>query len=226
MNELETFLTTLSKGTIPILDAAIGFNLFTKLDLSTTNKELLAIAITDPDMCQEYIDKVLEKKNALVAYGGYLEKRNIYADKSSFSGNDLALRNIHLGIDYWAKANTPVLAPIDGVVHSFKNNNTVGDYGPTIILSHKYNNISFYTLYGHLSLNSISNLYIGKQFNQGTTLGFLGTPDINVNYAPHLHFQVIKQIGSYKGDYPGVCAEGDIEFYAENCPNPNLLLKL
>lgn len=28
---------------------------------------------------------------------------------------------------------TPVLAALDGKVHSFKNNDNLGDYGPTII---------------------------------------------------------------------------------------------
>jgi len=41
-----------------------------------------------------------------------------------------------------------------------------------------------------------------------------------------LHFQIIKDIKDYKGDYPGVCAAKDLKYYKNNCPNPNLLLKL
>lgn len=226
MNKFETLLNGLSKNAIPILDASISFCSYTPLNLSVSNVDLLAYEITNPESCQHYIDTVLNKNKAQVAYGGYLEKRSLYADKSNFSSNATAIRNIHLGIDYWANAHTPVLAPINGTVHSFKNNSSIGDYGPTIVLSHKYNETTFYTLYGHLSLNSIQDLYIGKEFIQGETLGFLGTPDINVNYAPHLHLQIIKDIGSNIGDYPGVCSESDLEFYAKNCPNPNLLLGL
>lgn len=226
MNKFETLLSSLSKTAIPILDATIDFSAYTTLDLSAANIDLAAYAITDPESCQRYITTILNKNNAQVAYGGYLERRNLYADKSNFSGNTNAIRNIHLGIDYWARAHTAVLAPLNGTVHSFMNNTAIGDYGPTILLSHNYNETIFYTLYGHLSLNSIQDLFIGKEFIQGDTLGFLGTPDINVNYAPHLHFQIIKEIGSYSGDYPGVCAESNLDFYVKNCPNPNLLLGL
>mgnify|MGYP003649214342 CR=1 FL=1 len=226
MNNFETFLFNLTKTKIPILDASISFSTYTALDLSETNIDLAAYEITNPESCQLYINTILNENKAEVAYGGYLEKRSLYADKSNFSSDTNAIRNIHLGIDYWAKAHTSVLAPINGTVHSFKNNNAVGDYGPTIILSHTIHEITFYTLYGHLSLNSIQDLYIGKEFKQSEILGYLGTPDINVNYAPHLHFQIIKDIGAYLGDYPGVCAESDLTFYAENCPNPNLLLGL
>lgn len=226
MNKLETILRGLSATAIPILDAAISINSYTALDLSVTNAALDAYNITNPTACQEYIDSVLKKNHAEVAYGGYLEKRNLYSDKSNFSSNTMALRNIHLGIDCWAKAGTSVLAPIKGKVHSFQNNSAMGDYGPTIILHHQFNDIYFYTLYGHLSLDSIKNVYVGKKFERGETLGFLGTPDINVNYAPHLHFQIINDIGAYHGDYPGVCAENDLAFYKSNCPDPNLLLGL
>ena len=226
MNSLEKLLSKLSEGTISILDAEIPFESYTKLDLSVTNTSLKNYIITEPDDCQKYIDSVLKKNKALVAYGGYLEKRGLYADKSNFSGNSEALRNIHLGIDYWSKAHTSVLAPLDGIVHSFKNNSSIGDYGPTIILSHTIGDLSFYTLYGHLSLKSISSLKIGEKVFKGSVIGYLGTPDINVNYAPHLHFQIIKDLGDYFGDYPGVCTLKDLEYYADNCPNPNLLIKI
>jgi len=226
MNALEKLLVELSESAPYILDAQIPFERYAKLDISATNADLVTVNITDPEACQKYIDSVLEKEKALVAYGGYLEKRNLYADKDNFSEHTNAFRDIHLGIDYWTKAGTPVLAPLEGVIHSYKNNNVVGDYGPTIILSHAFHGVSFYTLYGHLSIASIKNLQIGQRISKDSVLGYLGTSDINVNYAPHLHFQIIRDLGGYFGDYPGVCAAKDIPYYAENCPNPNLLIKI
>jgi hypothetical protein len=226
MNLFEHYLSSLSEETVAILDNTISLKKYTALDLSVTNLALNDIEITNPDVCQKYIGDILIKNKALVAYGGYLEKRNIYADKINFSGDNEAVRNIHLGIDYWSNAGTNVIAPLSGVVHSFKNNKTIGDYGPTIVLEHNLNEQTFYSLYGHLSLNSIVNLYIGKKIDKGVVIGQLGTPDINVNYAPHLHFQIIKDIEHYKGDYPGVCNQKDFAFYMQNCPDPNLLIKL
>jgi murein DD-endopeptidase MepM/ murein hydrolase activator NlpD len=155
-----------------------------------------------------------------------LEKRNLYADKKGFNSNKETQRNIHLGVDYWCAAGTKVLTPIQGKVHSFKDNAIVGDYGPTIILEHNLAGERFYTLYGHLSRASLDSLYIGKTFTAGTVLGYLGTADINVNYAPHLHFQVIRDVQGNIGDYPGVCSQDNLAFYQENCPDPNLLLKI
>jgi murein DD-endopeptidase MepM/ murein hydrolase activator NlpD len=63
-------------------------------------------------------------------------------------------RNIHIGLDLWIKAGTPILAALEGTLHSFNFNAGFGDYGPTIILEHKVENQTF-ILYGHLSLDSL-----------------------------------------------------------------------
>jgi murein DD-endopeptidase MepM/ murein hydrolase activator NlpD len=42
-------------------------------------------------------------------------------------------RNIHIGLDLWIKAGTPILSALDGKIHSFISAG-FGDYGPTIIL--------------------------------------------------------------------------------------------
>lgn len=221
---LTTLLKNLSNKSVQILDNAIKQEDYCAIDLSSENPELLGVAISEPHSCQSYIDKVLKRNNAKVACGGYLEKRNLYALSYRFSeGKE---RNIHLGMDFWCNANTKVIVPITGKVHSFKNNSDFGNYGPTIILEHAIDSFSFYTLYGHLSLESLHNLYVGKEFTKGENLGTLGTPDINVNYAPHLHFQIIQTIGDYSGDYPGVCNKDDVNFYKSNCLDPNLLFEL
>jgi hypothetical protein len=226
MEKLLEALTSFSKNPIPILDSSIPLNDYVPLDLSKTNGELSGFDITDHTICQRYIDTVLHLKQGTVAYGGYLEQRNLYTDKLGFTSAKTPVRDIHLGIDFWATAGTKVQVPIDGTVHSYRNNNVVGDYGPTIILRHVLGTHTFYSLYGHLSLDSLDGLSLNKRFKAGETLGRLGTPDINVNYAPHLHFQLIKDLEGSEGDYPGVCAKDKLSFYRENCPDPNLLLKM
>ena len=226
MNFFNQQLLSLSKTSVPILDDSIPLEAYVPIDLSVDNGDLKHLNIADPDICQVYIDNVLYSKVGKVAYGGYLEKRNLYGDKASFSDGSANRRDIHLGIDYWSVAGTRVVAPITGAVHSFKNNADIGDYGPTIILEHKVNGIIFYTLYGHLSIASLDGLTVGKVYRKGEVLAALGTPDINVNYAPHLHFQIIKDLEGFSGDYPGVCSRDNLGFYRENCPDPNLLLKI
>lgn len=226
MNELEQLLFSYSEKSIPILDEALPIENYVSLDLSSSNSDLNGVNITDPNECQSYIDSILKRQGGKVAHGGYLEQRNLYADKSGFNEKTQPPRNIHLGIDYWAPAGTKVITPLDGVVHSFKNNAIRGDYGPTIILEHNIQGLVFYTLYGHLSLESLEGLSVGKEFRVGSILATLGTPEINVNYATHLHLQVIQDLKGYEGDYPGVCAQVDLDFYKKNCPDPNLLLKI
>ena len=218
----DLFTQTQQQQPFPILDPAIPFAQYCPLNLSYDTPELENIAIADPDACQGYIDQVLERNGAKVAYGGYLEKRVLYSISGRFDKGKA--RDIHLGVDFWCKAGTTVVCPMQGKVHSFANNADHGNYGPTIILEHHYRELKLYTLYGHLSITSLESLYPGKHFSRGDLLATLGTPDINVGYAPHLHFQLILDLGAYKGDYPGVCAEDDIEYYKNNCPDPHLLL--
>ncbi len=229
----DSYLGTLMKTEVPlavprpdkpisILDPSIPLSAYCEIDLSTANKELRRIDLTQPSSCQAYIDSFLAQKGAEVAYGGYLEIRNLYGDKPAFSEG--SVRNIHLGIDFWAKAGTRVMVPLDGVLHSFRNNDTPGDYGPTIVLEHQTASGTWYTLYGHLSLESLENLETGTPFRAGSVLGTLGTSDINVNYAPHLHFQLIRDMGVYQGDYPGVCAAEELEYYSRNCPDPGIVI--
>ena len=221
----QVFNETLPKPEVPIciLDPEIPYLDYCKIDLSTENKALEKVDLTDPVACEAYINNFLSEKGASVAYGGYLERRNLYTDKPAFS-NTQSPRNIHLGVDFWAPAGTKVVAPQDGIVHSLKNNDSRGDYGPTVILQHQGDTNTWYTLYGHLSLETLDMFQTGQKVKAGEVVGTLGTPEINVNYAPHLHFQVIWDIGSYKGDYPGVCSADELDYYLNNCPDPCFLL--
>ncbi|MGI9550359.1 MAG: peptidoglycan DD-metalloendopeptidase family protein [Aurantibacter sp.] len=225
MDKILHTISSSSANSMSVLNPDISLQKYVPVDLSIANETIETIDIGNYSICQKYIDEVLKTGDAIVAYGGYLEKRPLYSNKPGFTKDGIQ-RNIHLGIDFWTKTGTSVLAPLDGKVHSFKNNSTLGDYGPTIILAHQVDKIDFYTLYGHLSLESLENLYIGKEFEKGEVIAFLGSPEINVGYAPHLHFQIICDMQGNMGNYPGVCAEQDLEFYSENCPNPNLLLKI
>src|SRR5690606_29910299 len=119
-----------------------------------------SIDVSSSSVLEVYIQNYIKSKQALVAFGGYNETRNIYQRSAHFNNqNSDNERNIHLGVDLWLAANSPVFTPLVAEVHSFKNNTNYGDYGPTIILKHEVNTIEFYTLYGHLSLSSIENLH-------------------------------------------------------------------
>ena len=222
---LEQVLAALPKTTV--LEPFYVGSDFVGLDLSQSNKALEAMDVSSSEILEHYINSHIKSNSAKIAYGGYLETRNIYQRSAYFntatSENE---RNIHLGLDLWLAAGSPIYAPLDGVVHSFKNNTNHGDYGPTIILEHHIENRACYTLYGHLSMASIEHIKVGQVFKKGEAIATLGDAAVNGDYAPHLHFQIIKDLQGFVGDYPGVCSKMDLEFYKENCLDPKLLLRL
>jgi len=224
MNTFEILLKSIQN--VKVIDDSINSKDYIPLDLSTFNTELSKLDLGNAIEFENYIENYLAANQAHIAFGGYNEERNLYKRSTVFNDSETEERNIHIGLDLWIKAGTPVLAALDGTVHSFNYNAGLGDYGPTIILKHQIEDHTFYTLYGHLSLESIIEIEIGAAFKKGQKLATLGSSAINGDYAPHLHFQIIKNIGDYFGDYPGVCSKNDLEYYLENCPDPNILLKI
>jgi peptidoglycan LD-endopeptidase LytH len=187
------------------------------LDLSATNTELNSSIYGNTSAFCDYITAKLDGK---IGYGGYLEHRVIYESHENFATASADFRNIHLGMDFWTEAGTPVFAPLAGEVHSFQINPGSGNYGPTIILYHSAENI--YSLYGHLAGLDLDQLEVGAQIPAGQLLCHLGKPDENGGWPPHLHFQWIRDMQGFQGDYPGVCSLRDVDFYAQNCPDPAL----
>jgi very-short-patch-repair endonuclease len=151
------------------------------------------------------------------------QSKDLCKDGPASSGIGMG-RSLHLGIDIWGKPYTKVMAPLNGIVHSFAFNNAFGDYGATIILTHNLDGESFHTLYGHLSLNSIKNIQEGDLVKMGDVIAEFGIPFENGQWPPHLHFQIIKDMQGMKGDYPGVCAFSEREMYLANCPDADLIL--
>ena len=218
----------LNSKNIFVIDKTFSKSDYIEIDLSASNEALNKINVNAPKEMEQYINKFTKSKNAKIAIGGYLETRNLYKRSKYFNEqkNPSDERNIHLGVDIWAISGTIVLAALDGVVHSFKNNTNHGDYGPCIILKHSIEGTVFHTLYGHLSIDSIKDVKIGKSVKQGDEIAQLGDSSVNGDYAPHLHFQIIKDVQKNLGDYPGVCSLNKLDFYKENCPNPMVLLEI
>jgi len=220
--------SSLATSSLFVVDAAIQKEDYVPLNLSTTNLVLKDVNVSSSKDLGDFVKRQIQIQGGKIAYGGYLETRGIYQRSTYFKEvtKPEDERNIHLGVDIWIDAGTNVLAVLDGEIHSFKNNTNHGDYGPTIVLKHNLNEATFYTLYGHLSLESLVNLKVGQKVCQGQIIAKLGSPEVNGDYPPHLHFQIILDIEEYKGDYPGVSSQRTLDFYKQNCPDPNLLLGL
>ncbi|HVZ55898.1 MAG TPA: peptidoglycan DD-metalloendopeptidase family protein [Chitinophagaceae bacterium] len=198
------------------------------LDLTRSNPDLTGELLADTGRFSDYIRTRLAEAGCRYGIGGYAEDRALYSRSRHFdgSGEEGEPRRLHLGMDIWGPVNTPVMAPLAGIVHSFAFNNRFGDYGATILLSHRLESVSFHTLYGHLSLNSLKNLREGNRIEAGEVFAEFGMQFENGHWPPHLHFQVIIDLQDWKGDYPGVCRLSEKETWLANCPDPDLVIQL
>jgi 4-aminobutyrate aminotransferase-like enzyme/Ser/Thr protein kinase RdoA (MazF antagonist) len=201
-----------------VLDLSVGSLDFTNFNDLMDNKKF---ALRIEEKMSEFNDSVL--------IGKYNEARLFYTKPEfKYEGNDREEnRTIHIGIDIFSSPGTPIFAPHKGIVHSFQNNNTELDYGPTIILEHEIeSNNKFYTLYGHLSPETLIGLKVGSLVAKGTQIGSIGEININGGWAPHLHFQIITDLFDYKGTFPGVIYEKERDIWLSICPDPNIILQI
>lgn len=199
------------------------------LDLSVGSLEIPnPAAAADVPGFTKRIFRKLRDAGAIAGIGRYDEARALYtSDIFSIEGNDgREWRTIHLGLDIFMEAGTPILAPLDGTVVSAKLNAGDLDYGPTIILEHSMDRDSFFTLYGHLSEDSIEGLVPGQAIRGGDVIARIGDLPVNGNWPPHLHFQIVTDLMGHTGDFPGVCRPADREVWLSVSPDPNLIARL
>ena len=199
---------------------------FRKLDFTAANTDLPTLDLTDTEAFSGYVFGTLLDNNSCVGVGGYDEHRIIYRRSAHFGDYAGEGRCVHLGVDIWADVFTCVYAPLPGVVHSVAFNDNFGDYGPTIILRHELDGFTFHTLYGHLTLDSLQGRGEGDEIQAGERIAAIGNYPENGHWPPHLHFQLITDMGDHRGDYPGVASLAERGNYLANCPDPNLILRV
>lgn len=215
-------IAVLIKASNQDIHPVVKFDDYLPVDLSKHNNALEKVDLNDEEAFSSFIFNQLNEHGKQVGIGGYGEERNLYSRSDLFEGEEP--RTIHLGIDVWSKAGTPVFCPVDGVVHSFANRAVHGDYGPVIILKHAVQGITFHTLYGHLSITALEGLEVGKKFKSGEQLATMGSYSENFHWPPHLHFQLIDNMEGYTGDYPGVCRTSEKSQFLSNCPDPAVFI--
>ena len=214
-NEIEFF---------PVMGEKLSAENTLKLDFTAGNEELEKLDLADTALFESYVLGQLNQAGKTYGIGGFLEKRAIYRRSEVFATSEADFRNIHLGVDIWTQAGAPVFVPLAGKVHCFQDNTGFGNYGPTIILQHELEGKKLFSLYGHLFRSDLEKLKVGQEFKAGDPLCHIGPFPENGDWPAHLHFQLMWELGENVGDYPGVAAEKDLEFYKKNCPNPDLIL--
>ena len=169
------------------------------------------------------IDRMLAADGTVIGVGGYGETRPFYTtDAYRVEGNQGAQwRTVHLGLDWWTDAGTPIYAPLAGHVHSVHDNAGECDYGPTLILRHSpVPELTFYTLYGHLGRDVLDRWQIGDAVAAGEIVATIGARPVNGGWPPHLHFQILLALWGNTVDFPGVAYPHEAATWLANCPDP------
>jgi len=162
-----------------------------------------------------------------VGIGRYNEPRAVYTTpKYSVPGNNgPEMRTIHIGIDIFLKPGSPLYAPLEGKVFAIVHDEGDKEYGPLVILEHHPKpDLTFYTLYGHNSIDTLQLLDPGAHVDRGQQIAIVGNYPENGNWVPHSHFQIITNMLGYTDDFPGVALASQREVWLSLCPDPNLIL--
>jgi 4-aminobutyrate aminotransferase-like enzyme/Ser/Thr protein kinase RdoA (MazF antagonist) len=173
------------------------------------------------------IARAMTEANADVAIGRYGEPRYLYSTALFETGPDGERRTIHLGADLFAPAGTTVYAPLPGVVHAASDNVAPLDYGPVIVLKHETDQLDpFYTLYGHLTRQSLEANPVGRRLAAGEPFAAIGAAKVNGGWTPHLHFQLIVALLDLGADFPGVCRASQRTIWQAFSPDPGAFLRV
>jgi len=225
---VQRWLTNNAKAAAPILDVDVRTEPCRVFDLSVGSTYFGA----DPRDAETstLTDKIfgdMKRDGVQVGVGRYDEPRLLYTSSlfGASSNPTEERRTIHLGIDFFVEPGTKVHAPLQGRVHALANNEAPLDYGPMVILQHATGDgREFFTLYGHLSKDTLKHLQAGQPVAQGQQFARVGMPHENGGWAPHVHFQIILDLLECGANFPGVARASERAVWTSLSPDPNLLL--
>jgi len=173
----------------------------------------------------EAIFATLRQLGRRVGVGRYGEARAFYSTPAFAADPEQEGRTVHLGIDLFVAPGTPVRAPLPASVHLLADNASPKDYGPLVVLRHQpEDGVAFFTLYGHLSTDTLLALRVGQQLAAGEVFAWVGEPPTNGDWAPHVHVQLVLDLFDLGSGFPGVARASEWDLWSALCPDPNLLL--
>ena len=206
------------------------------IDLNRSGRLLLSLQSNapgmehgaDPEAYWNWLENRFHEEDAQFAIGLYGEVRDVYKGEQFRTPASPEWRSQHLGVDIFIAAGTPLFAPLAAKVLSVADNALPFDYGPTVILEHRAgeNGPAFWTLYGHLSRETLEMVREGQEIAAGQQIGSIGGHEVNGGWAPHLHFQIITDRLGQSGEFPGVGQPSLWPVWRAISPDPNLILRL
>jgi 4-aminobutyrate aminotransferase-like enzyme/Ser/Thr protein kinase RdoA (MazF antagonist) len=212
----------------PVLDVDLGTIPSIVVDLGVGSALLGANPkSTDRELLTDIVFGAMHAAGVDIGVGRYDEVRPVYTSPIFATEGSTVdeRRTVHLGIDLFAEAGSLIYAPLAGRVHCVANNAEPQDYGPLVILQHTTGDgVGFYSLYGHMSEDTLDEVSPGDEVTSGQRIGRVGAPPINGDWPPHLHFQVITDLLDMNAGFPGVAFASQRDVWQSLSPDPNVLL--
>jgi len=197
-------------GKAIVLDLSIGSHL-----------RETAIAGLDVEQLGTLINACMADAATDFAFGRYGEPRDLYTNEHFAASEGEEQRTIHMGVDLFCRAGTPIQAPLAGKVELLADNARELDYGPLVVLRHEQGTGEhFFTLYGHLGPDVFDRLQPGQLVVPGEQIASVGSPPQNGNWPPHLHLQVILDLLDHGVDFPGVALRSEQKYWLGLSPSP------
>ncbi len=154
------------------------------------------------------------------------EDRDVYRSAQFADAASPERRTVHLGLDVFAPAGTPVHAPLAGMVEWVAWNADPLDYGNTLLMRHEVQGAVFFTLYGHLAGSLPSLCRVGQRVAAGQLVARFGDWGENGGWTPHLHLQVLASTLSQRGNFFGVGQRSLWPVWRQISPDPGRLAGL
>lgn len=197
----------LSKATVPFGDPA--------------HPIAKASAARRPDDAERLWLDMSAQEGIELGIGPWGEDRPVYSSDAFRSHFAPGLRrSLHLGLDLFAPAGTVVRTPLDATVVDLYETDIPLDYGHAVLLRHEPEGIVFYSLWGHLSAQTVRDRKIGERLKAGDVIGQFGEPRENGNWQPHVHIQLITYKPERAADIIGAGEPDHRRIWEELFPDP------
>lgn len=187
-----------------------------------------AMSTTDIGLAEQIWNQVKSEQEFDLGIGLWGERRAVYTVEmfeSKLCKGDR--RDVHLGLDLFAPAGTPIMTPLDAEVVDCRIIPDHQDYGGVVLLKHEPEpGLVFHTLWGHQAHTPVKHLRVGQKFTRGEAFISLGSPDENGGWIPHLHLQIITHDVSDARDVPGAGEARFMDVWREFYPDPSTLAGL
>jgi 4-aminobutyrate aminotransferase-like enzyme/Ser/Thr protein kinase RdoA (MazF antagonist) len=206
----------------PVLDRAAASQRKGQVPFGDKNHQIaITSAARQPDEAERLWREIAAKEGIDLGIGPWGEDRPVYT-AAAFASTLVTgqRRSLHLGLDLFLDAGSHVRTPLPGRVVDIYVSDLPLDYGHAILLEHNpAPEITFFSLWGHLSANTAKLRKLGEELKAGDIVGQMGSNKENGGWQPHVHLQLIAYRPAKAADVIGAGEPGYRAIWAELFPD-------